>query len=81
MSRRKSISAREANQHFSRLLRDVAAGNHVTVTRRGTPVAQIGPVTMSSAAADGAWGRLLARLEGGLALGGKAVDRDALYER
>ena len=38
------VSAAEANRQFSKLLRDVAAGETVIVTSRGQPVAQIGPV-------------------------------------
>ncbi len=37
----KTITAREANQHFSRLLREAAAGETVIVTSRGRPVAQV----------------------------------------
>jgi len=40
----KSISASEANQHFSELLRDVAEGQSFTVTSRGRPVARVLPV-------------------------------------
>ena len=37
----KYITATEANQKFSRILRDVAAGATYTVTSRGKPVAEI----------------------------------------
>ncbi len=37
------ITATEANQNLSRVLRDVAAGTTYTVTSRGKPVAKIGP--------------------------------------
>jgi len=37
------ITATEANQNMSRLLRDVATGATYTVTSRGKPVAKIGP--------------------------------------
>lgn len=39
-----TITAREANQNFSRLLRDVAAGQEYIITRNGTPVAKLAPV-------------------------------------
>lgn len=39
-----TITAREANQNFSRLLRNVAAGKDYVITRNGTPVAKLGPV-------------------------------------
>ena len=38
------ISASEANQRFSELLREVAAGESFTVTSRGRPVARVLPV-------------------------------------
>jgi prevent-host-death family protein len=39
----RAISASEANQRFSELLRAVAAGDSFTVTSRGRPVARIAP--------------------------------------
>jgi prevent-host-death family protein len=39
----RSVSAREANQQFARILRDVEAGTEILVTRRGRPVARIVP--------------------------------------
>lgn len=38
-----TISAREANQHFSRLLARVEGGAEFVVTRNGLPVARIVP--------------------------------------
>ena len=40
----RAVSASEANQHFSEILREVAQGGSVTVTSRGRPVARIVPV-------------------------------------
>jgi prevent-host-death family protein len=40
----RAISATEANQRFSELLRDVAAGHSFTVTSRGKPVARVLPL-------------------------------------
>lgn len=39
-----AISASEANQHFSELLRDVAQGKSFTVMSRGRPVARVLPI-------------------------------------
>jgi prevent-host-death family protein len=39
----RSVSIREANQNFSRLLKEVEAGETVVITRQGKPVAQLGP--------------------------------------
>jgi prevent-host-death family protein len=38
-----TITARDANQQFSRLLREVEAGREFVVTRNGVPVARIVP--------------------------------------
>lgn len=38
------ISASEANQHFSELLRDVSEGDSFTVMSQGRPVARVLPV-------------------------------------
>jgi prevent-host-death family protein len=40
----RAISASEANQRFSELLRDVAEGESFTVMSRGRPVARVMPV-------------------------------------
>ncbi len=40
----RAISASEANQHFSELLREVAAGESFTVMSRGRAVARVLPV-------------------------------------
>ncbi len=40
----RAITASEANQHFSELLRDVAEGQSFTVTSRGRPVARVLPI-------------------------------------
>lgn len=40
----RAISASEANQRFSEMLRDVAEGESFTVTSRGRPVARVTPV-------------------------------------
>lgn len=40
----RAISASEANQRFSELLRDVAEGDSFTVMSRGRPVARVTPI-------------------------------------
>lgn len=44
----KAISASDANQRFSQLLREVARGESFTVTSRGRPVARVIPVDRES---------------------------------
>ena len=39
----KSVSAREANQAFSRYLAEAEAGEEIVITRRGKPVARLVP--------------------------------------
>ena len=39
----KTVSAANANRHFSKILRDVRAGETVLITSRGEPVGQIQP--------------------------------------
>lgn len=77
-----SISAAEANRNFSRLLRGVREGHSYTVTSHGRPVARVVPADSEDAAADAAWGSLLARLKRQPA--GDAQrrwTRDDLYDR
>lgn len=78
-----SISARDANQHFSDILGRAARGEEIVITRRGEPVAQLAPYNPSAMPAKRlpAWDRLLVTLEAGLPLGGEAFVRDALYDR
>lgn len=39
----KTVTARAANQHFPRLLREVAEGKSFVITHRGRPVARLVP--------------------------------------
>jgi prevent-host-death family protein len=82
---KRSVSAREANQQFSRILRDVEAGTEVVVTRRGRPVARIVPVQASrerqlTPEQEAAHARSMARLRKGWDLGGGKFNRDELYD-
>jgi prevent-host-death family protein len=42
------ITATEANQRFSEVLREVAEGESFTVTSRGKPVARVTPVSIDA---------------------------------
>lgn len=62
----KTISAADANRYFSRILRDVKAGETVIVTSRGEPVARIVPAAQSDATCakrEAEWKALLDRLD------------------
>lgn len=79
----RTVSAREANQQFSRLLGEVANGEAVVITRRGQPVATLAPYRGRPLTAErkGAIERMMARARAGLHLGGVRATRDEMHER
>ena len=58
----KTVSAAEANRHFSKILREVRAGETVLVTSHGEPVATIGPANLEAHEREAAKQRLLEHL-------------------
>lgn len=79
----KQVSAREANQKFSKLLTEVARGQEVVITRHGKPVARLVPVRDAAAARkrEAAIKRMIAYMKRGVNLGGLRFTRDELYDR
>jgi len=79
----KRVSAREANQRFSRLLTEVANGQEVVITRHGKAVARMVPVPNATAARkrEAAIKRMVEMMERGFPLGGRRFTRDEIYER
>ncbi len=81
-----TISARDANHHFSRLLRDVESGKEFVITRNGTPVARLVPERTQEGyrqltpAQEEALARSIARLRRGWPLGIEHLDRNELYD-
>jgi prevent-host-death family protein len=81
----RTVTAREANQRFSKILEAAVSGEEITITRRGVPVAKLVPV--SAAEAEAAQARRIAELtehlRAGALRGGCVVDwtRDELYDR
>ena len=80
---KQQISLREANQNFSRCVEAVERGMEFVVTRRGKPVAIIGPVASARArgltpAQKAALRRLFA---GARVLGVRKWRREDLYAR
>ena len=47
-----SVGAYDAKTHFSELLEKVEAGEEFTITKHGTPVARLVPVTKKHSAAE-----------------------------
>lgn len=76
----KTISAGDANRHFSNLLRDVATGEVITVLSRGKPVATIAPPHSGGIEREAAKLNLLERLRQQKPSGTRNWTRDELYE-
>jgi len=80
----RTVSAREANQSFSKLLQAVVEGEEVVITRRGKPVARLAPVEAAPADAErqAEIDRLIEHWREGVDLGEPiSWTRDELYER
>jgi prevent-host-death family protein len=45
----RSVSAREANQQFARILGEAASGEEIVITRRGKAVAVLAPLSAGTA--------------------------------
>lgn len=78
--RMKTISAGDANRHFSSVLRDVASGEVITVLSRGKPVATISPACSGGSERKAAKISLLRRLRRQNTSGARDWTRDELYE-
>ena len=79
----RNVGAREANQHFSELLREVESGKEVTITRNGKPVAKISPAwrtTKMDRDRQQAIDEMVAMMKRGMSLGGKGFTRDEMHE-
>ena len=74
----RAITASEANQRFSEMLRDVAEGDSFTVLSRGRPVARVTPVDQADR--KRAAKRMWEFLETLPLRQGKPWTRDELYE-
>ena len=72
------ISASQANQRFSKMLRDVQSGDSFVVISRGRPVARVGPVPSTSSVQP--VNALLRFLETLPQRSAGAWTRDGLYE-
>jgi prevent-host-death family protein len=80
----RTVSAREANQSFSKLLQAVVQGEQVVITRRGEPVARLAPIEkpIRSDERQAEIDRIVARLREGVDLGEPVPwTRDEVYER
>jgi prevent-host-death family protein len=79
----KTITLRDANQGFSRYIREVEAGEEFVITRNGKPVARLSPVggkRVLTPEQEAARARMIARMEKGWPLNIGKFDRDEIYE-
>jgi prevent-host-death family protein len=77
------VGAREANQNFSELLREVEGGREVTITRHGKPVARLLPARPKPVAAAErrkAVAEMVKLMKKGIDLGGRSYTRDEMHE-
>ena len=74
-----TLSAAEANRHFSQVLRQVARGETLIITSRGKPMATIAPITRQ-AGRSLAQRQLLERLASQPPAGDCSWTRAELYE-
>lgn len=75
----KTVSAGDANRHFSHVLREVAQGETIVVTSRGRPVAEIVPAQTLQRQRGDARAALLERLQMQAVSGERTWTRDELY--
>lgn len=75
------VSARDANQNFSRILREVRGGKTFIITSHDTPVARISPVSDFDQTARSAQAALFKRLRAQRAVKAGKWTREDLYVR
>ncbi len=76
----KTVSASDANRHFSSLLREVAKGESITVLSRGKPVATIIPAGSRGGEREAARRSLIGRLRNRKPAGARKWTRQDLYD-
>ncbi len=82
----RTVTAREANQSFSKLLADVEAGQTVVITRRGQKVAELKPFVPAAENEAARLARIdafIQELRAGVELEGNGppYTRDEMHER
>jgi prevent-host-death family protein len=76
------VTAREANQAFSQILRDAEEGESLVITRRGRPVALLAPYQApDSRERELAIEHIVALMREGLPIGGHRFTRGEMHER
>jgi prevent-host-death family protein len=79
----RTITLPEADREFSRVIREVEAGEEFTITRDGEPVARLVPVRRARTLTpeqQAARARAFERMQKGWHLGGERFNRDEIYD-
>ena len=78
-----SVSAREANQQFAKILGEAAAGEEIVITRRGHPVAVLAPYRPPARTPEqeAAIARVVEMMRRGLVHDGRRFSREEMHER
>jgi prevent-host-death family protein len=76
----RSVSAREANQQFARILGEAASGEEIVITRRGKPVAVLAPYRRAPLTPEqkAAIEEVVEMMERGLVRGARRFRRDEM---
>lgn len=76
------VGAREANQQFSRLLREAEEGQEITITRNGRAVARLIPARgpRDAKARKRALDQMMKLMDKGLDFGGRRYTRDEMHD-
>jgi len=79
----RTVSAREANQQFARILGEASAGEEIVITRRGKPVAVLAPYRRQTLTPEqeAAIARVVEMMRRGLVHDGRRFTRDQMHER
>jgi prevent-host-death family protein len=79
----RSVSAREANQQFARILGEAANGEEIVITRRGKPVAVLAPYRRAplTPEQEAAIAELVEMMRRGIGKGARRFSRDEMHER
>ena len=79
----RSVSAREANQQFARILGEAANGEEIVITRRGKPVAVLAPYRQPPLTPEQeiALEELVEMMRRGIGKGARRFSRDEMHER
>jgi prevent-host-death family protein len=78
----RTVSAREANQQFARILGEASAGEEIVITRRGKPVAVLAPYRPQALTPEqkAAVARVVEMMRRGIGRGARRFTRDEIYE-